>query len=454
MSYDTLYFAFFLAATWLAFNLLPWRGWILLAASIVFYSVAGLRDSALAAIVILANFGFQFLVLRDRRWLTVALILNFGCLAYFKYRVFLLATAGSDMFVGSIVIPLGISFYIFQLSAFLIDLVRGRAEPFHSLAHFALFKLFFGQLIAGPIMRWRQFGPQVHRLFEGVMPDRRLMAFGPALCLLGLTKKVLLADSLSPYVDTIFRDGPAGAASAWLGIWLFGFQVYFDFSGYCDIALGVACLFGIRLAVNFRQPYLAFSPQEFWQRWHITLSQWIKDYLYIPLGGREGSFPRQAVVLIGVMALAGLWHGANWTFAAWGVGWALAVLIWRVAGRRMARLGVLEWALTLFLTMVLWTFFRAADFPTSIKYIGALFGAGGYGTATVPDDNAAGILVLLGCVALLALQWLEARLFTRKAIVLLRKLNGPFLQSAFIGVSLWIVMIPKAQDAPFIYFRF
>jgi alginate O-acetyltransferase complex protein AlgI len=167
MSYDSLYFAFFLAVVWLAFQLLPRQGWILLVASVVFYAAAGLRDSVLAAAIILLNYGLQFPIVRDRRWLYLALIINFGCLAYFKYRVFLADAAGSNLFTGEIIIPLGISFYVFQLSAFLIDITRRRAQPFVSLPRFALFKLFFGQLIAGPIMRWRQFGPQVNRLFDG-----------------------------------------------------------------------------------------------------------------------------------------------------------------------------------------------------------------------------------------------------------------------------------------------
>src|SRR4051812_11470753 len=213
MSYDTLYFALFLAVVWVAFRILPWHGWTLLAASIVFYAVAGLRDSALAAVIIFVNYQFQFLVLRDRRWLYVALAANFGCLAYFKYRVFLTSAAGFDVFTHSIVIPLGISFYIFQLSSFLVDLGKGRAQPFHSFAHFALFKLFFGQLVAGPIMRWRQFGPQVNRLFENRPQLLRFIGLGLGMILMGLVKKVLLADSLAPFVEDIFREGPANAAA-------------------------------------------------------------------------------------------------------------------------------------------------------------------------------------------------------------------------------------------------
>ncbi len=163
------------------------------------------------------NYLFQFAIVRDRRSLIGALVLNFGCLAYFKYRAFLADAAGFDVFDGGIVIPLGISFNIFQLSAFLVDIARGTAVPFRSLAKFTLFKLFFGQLVAGPIMRWRKFGPQINRLFDKGTTRPRLISLGLGLCVLGLFKKIMLADALAPSVDDIFRQGPSSAAAAWLG---------------------------------------------------------------------------------------------------------------------------------------------------------------------------------------------------------------------------------------------
>jgi alginate O-acetyltransferase complex protein AlgI len=454
LSYDTLYFVFFLVMVWAAFMALPAKGYILLAASIAFYSVAGLRDSLLAATIIFVNYAFQLPVRRDARWLWPALALNFGCLIYFKYRVFLSTAAGLDFYERGIVIPLGISFYVFQLSAFLIDIGRGKAEPFTSFARFALFKLFFGQLIAGPIMRWRVFGPQINRLFDGKLPRPRFIGIGLALCVLGLVKKVVFADSLAPFVDDFFREGPANALAAWVGAWLFGFQIYFDFSGYSDMALGIAFLFGLRLTTNFRQPYLARTPQMFWQHWHITLSMWIRDYLYIPLGGGKGSFGRQACVLIVVMALAGLWHGANWTFLIWGVTWALAILLWRLAGDRLAVLGAGEWALTLAIVMLLWVFFRAPDLQSALAYIGAMFGGSAAGSAALPAAITISSLVVAGCIALLALHWFEARLFTRRATHMLMRMDGPVLRGFLIGLAFWMVMMPKTQDAPFIYFRF
>lgn len=454
MSYDTLYFVFFLVLVWAAFIALPGKGLILLAASVAFYSVAGLRDSLLATALILVNYGFQFPVKRDARWLRLALAINFGCLIYFKYRVFLATAAGLDFYERGVVIPLGISFYVFQLSAFLIDIGRGKAQPFASLARFALFKLFFGQLIAGPIMRWRAFGPQINQLFDGALARPRFIGIGLSLCVLGLVKKVMLADSLAPFVDNFFRDGPADALAAWVGAWLFGFQIYFDFSGYSDMALGIAFLFGLRLTTNFRQPYLARTPQAFWQRWHITLSTWIRDYLYIPLGGGKGSLARQSCVLIVVMGLAGLWHGANWTFLIWGVAWAFAILLWRLAGDHLTKLRAGEWALTLVIAMLLWVFFRAADLQSALAYIGTMFGAGAAGTSALPVAAVMSSLVVAGCIALLALHWLEARLFTRCTTNVLMRMDGPLLRGFLIGLAFWMVMLPKTQDAPFIYFRF
>jgi alginate O-acetyltransferase complex protein AlgI len=462
VSYDSLYFAFFLAGVWLAFELLPKRAWILLAASIAFYAAAGLRDSVLAAVIVLVNFTFQFLVLRDRRWLYPALALNFGCLAYFKYRVFIATAAGLNLFTGEIVIPLGISFYIFQLSAFLIDITRHRAQPFVSLSRFALFKLFFGQLVAGPIMRWRQFGPQVNRVFDGKPSPRghRWVGLGLGLCLLGLTKKIIFADSLAPLVDTIFRDGPENMAAAWLGTWLFAFQVYFDFSGYSDIALGLGFIFGFVLARNFDAPFCATNIQQLWQRWHMTLTQFLRDYLFLPLSnirglGRRFRTAQHFGAMVLTMALCGLWHGAGWNFFVWGtlqglamvfsIGWAMTL---------PSPPAWLSWAATFGFFLVSLVFFRAADLGSAFQYAGTLVGLGGIGSARVPDDGTGGLLIVIGCLSLLALHWLEAQLLSSRAVRLLLRLDGLFLRTTFAAMAIWLLLLPKAQNNPFIYFRF
>jgi len=462
MSYDTLYFVCFLAAVWLAFELLPWRGWVLLAASIIFYAAAGLRDSLLAAVIILINYAFQYPIARDRRWLYPALIINFGCLAYFKYRVFLATAAGLNFFTGDIIIPLGISFYVFQLSAFLIDLTRGRAQLFVSLPRFAFFKLFFGQLVAGPIMRWKKFGPQVHRLFDGKLSPRRsrLIGLGLGLCLLGLTKKVVLADSIGPFVDTIFRQGPGDAPAAWLGTWLFVFQIYFDFSGYSDIAIGLGLIFGLVLSPNFATPFLATSIQEFWQRWHMTLTQYLRDYVFLPLSdlrlvGRRYRVAQSLAMMVLTMALCGLWHGAGWNFIVWGTLQGLAMVFSFIWAKYLPSPPILvAWGATFLFFLVSVVFFRAANLSSAMAYLGTLWGFGGIGSARVPEDGAGGLLIVAGCLALLATHWLEGRLLTRRAVRRLLQMDGWFLRGLFAGTAIWLLLVPKVQDNPFIYFRF
>jgi D-alanyl-lipoteichoic acid acyltransferase DltB (MBOAT superfamily) len=468
--YDSLYFAFFLGFVWLAFLVLPWRGWILLAASILFYAAAGVRDSVLAAVVVLSNYGFQFLIERDRRWLYPALLLDFGCLAYFKYRVFLAAAVGFDVFTHDLVIPLGISFYIFQLSAFLIDISRGRAQPFHSLARFALFKLFFSQLVAGPITRWRQLGPQVHRLFDGKLFVRsRFIGLGLGLCLLGLVKKVLLADSIGPIVDAIFRDGPAGSAAAWLGAWLFTFQIYFDFSGYSDIAIGSAYLFGIRLPLNFATPLLAPGIAQFWQRWHMTLTRYLRDYVFVPLADARIASRRYRVAqhffaMTLTMTLCGLWHGASFTFVLWGALQGIAIMLATMWSRHFRPLpSWIAWAATLVFCVATAVFFRSPSLGYAFDYLGTMFGLHG-GYTAVPAQAAAGwqlpsgatseLLIVTGCIALLALHWLEAQVTTLRAAALICRLDGMFLRMFFAGSAIWLLLLPKVQDNPFIYFRF
>ena len=461
MSYDSIYFAILLAFAWLGFRILPWRGWVLLVAGAIFYSVAGLRDGAITAAIIIVNYAFQFPVARDRRWLTPALAVNVGCLAYFKYRVLMSGLAGVDLFTGPILIPLGISFHVFQLSAFLIDIARGHAVPFRSLARFALFRLFFAQLVAGPIMRWRQFGPQVNGLFDGRPLRRsRLAGVGLGLCVLGLVKKVGLADQLAPFVDTIFRDGPHDAAAAWLGAWLFAFQIYFDFSGYSDIAVGVGLIFGIMLARNFHAPFLATGIGEFWQRWHMTLAQFLRDYVFTPLGdarwvGRRYRIVQHFAALPATMTLCGLWHGFGWNFVVWGGLQGIAMIIAATWRRRLPALpGIVTWAATLGFFVTTLVFFRAANLTAAIDHLAAMSGLGASGPARVPADGAGGFWIAAGCLMLLALHWCEAQLLTRRATRLLLRLDGYVLRAGFIVLAIGLLLLPKTQQIPFIYFRF
>ena len=372
----------------------------------------------------------------------------------------------------SAVLPLGISFYSFQLLAYQIDCARGRIPPDTRASRFVLFITFFPQLIAGPIVRAHQLLPQLSALFRAKGRRVRLITFGLGLCCLGLVKKIILADSLAPFVDDIFLAVPDNAFVAWTGAWLFAFQIYFDFSGYCDIAIGCAFLLGLRLPTNFRTPYLSTSPREFWQRWHITLSTCIRDYLYIPFGGNKGGLIRQFVVLVAVMGIAGLWHGAGWTFVVWGTLWGIYMGVVRAAQqwlgapnretvvpRPLGFMVGLSWLPHLAVVLCLWVFFRAPNIEFAITYVGVMFGAGS-GAGLWPQWP----LAAAGGAGLMLLHLGESRLLghgrrtdlgvDRSMIVLMRRLERPLWRGLLAEVCFWLVVLPTYGNNPFIYFRF
>lgn len=456
MSFDSLPFAMFLAATLLFWRFVPRPSLVLIAASVAFYYFAGARDMAIVSTIVVANYFLSFAISRWRYSLYAAVLVNIGCLVLFKYRYLLFGgVEDADFFTSSIIIPLGISFYTFQVTAYQIDLYRGHCAHQTNFLKFALFVVFFPQLIAGPIVRSHQFMPQIERLFEGSRVRFSAPSLGLGLICLGIFKKVFIADSLAPHVDDIFAVGPADMFTAWVGAWLFTFQIYFDFSGYSDMAVGMARLFGIRLPVNFRQPYLSRSPREFWQRWHITLSSWIRDYLYIPLGGsRDGGRFRQMAVMVFVMGLAGLWHGANWTFAIWGVAWALVIIVWRVCDPILSRHPLAGWFYTFFAAVFLWVIFRSPNIAFAADYLITMLGAPGAGTASIPDAGLERLLISVGCLALLILHRLERQLFHHRIARALVRTSGPVTWGVLVGLSLWLLVMPKVNVNPFIYFRF
>ncbi|MDT3687756.1 MAG: MBOAT family O-acyltransferase [Pseudorhodoplanes sp.] len=423
-------------------------GWGLLGASAIFYSFAGSFDFALFAIIIVANWLAATQVQRSRLIFWMAVAGNVAVLAFFKYREMLLPQPVVSDF-QRIAIPLGISFYLFHILAYLADLRMKRAHIV-GLHKFTLFVGFFPHLIAGPIVRARQLMPQLAPLWKGTKTRQRLAVFGLALCLAGLIKKVIFANSLAPVVDGLFFEVPSDTAVAWAGAWLFGFQIYFDFSGYTDIALGVAMLLGLRLPQNFRTPYLSVDPREFWQRWHITLSTWIRDYLYIPLGGREGGLIRQGCVLVAVMALAGLWHGANWTFVVWGILWGAYIALWRLlAGSVKSYPRLLRWSVHICIVMVLWVFFRSPDISFAIRYIGRMF------SFDFPTTSALTLVWGAGGIALLmGFHWTESFAQTRRAVFAMRHIGHPVTIGVLAGLCVLLVMFPNYDINPFIYFRF
>jgi alginate O-acetyltransferase complex protein AlgI len=332
--------------------------------------------------------------------------LNLMVLCYFKYTGFILGTvrtvSGIPLGFSDIVLPLGISFFTFQQIAYLVDIMRG-AKVERDIVSYTLFVCFFPHLIAGPLVHHAEMIPQFKRSRIG--RSAILAARGLAIFAAGLFKKVVIADNLAQFASPVFAHLDAGGGVttswAWLATLAYTLQIYFDFSGYSDMAIGLALLFGIRLPVNFRSPYQATSIIEFWRCWHITLSRFLRDYLYIPLGGNRLGKQRRYANLITTMLLGGLWHGAGWNFLIWGGLHGLYLGVnhlwhdWRESRKRPSAAGLTEqglsWAITLFAVVVAWVFFRAKTMTGAWKMLGSLFGLDGAGTAYEP----AGVLRLM-----------------------------------------------------------
>ena len=462
-----------LVVTLVAFNLvpLPQRPTVLLVASLIFYAYAGVGMLALFLVVA----GLAYVCLRrieagDRKWLAIGVTLILANLLAFKYAAFLLDAAAAaglpvaparDWVTRHVILPVGISFYSFQLIAVLIDAARGQRLDVRGFRELLLFIMFFGHLIAGPIMRGREFFPQLHVL-PG--PSVAQLRTGVLLLVVGLFKKVLVADELlSGRVDLLF-GGAAGlsVAAAWLAPLLFGFQIYFDFSGYVDMALGMSRLFGLELKQNFSTPFISRTPSEFWSRWNITLSRWFGDYVYIPLGGSRGALGKTIRNVLVTMLLSGLWHGAGWTFLVWGAihGAYLAAFhalrhgapraAAAIAGGRWQWLG---WVVTFFVTTTAWVYFRAPDVAAANLMIGTMFGSGG-GPVGAPLG---GYVIVL---ALLAMHWAESWWIANLDRVAERvgdcwmHLPGPVQALAAFPVLFFIVAITKVVRGAFIYFQF
>jgi D-alanyl-lipoteichoic acid acyltransferase DltB (MBOAT superfamily) len=399
---------------------------------------------------------------RRRTFLAISMVANLAILGFFKYCDFfitsfvdLLAVLGlrADVRTLGIVLPPAISFYTFQAMSYTIDIYRGEAEPTGDLADFALFVCFFPHLVAGPIMRASNFLPQV------VQPRRRRpsdLEEGTLLVVLGLFKKIVVADNLAPIANTVFFqfDDPAAAGptgpEALVGLYAFAFQIYCDFSGYSSVARGIAKWLGFELVINFRTPYLAVSPSDFWRRWHISLSTWLRDYLYIPLGGNRGGMRREYRNLMLTMVLGGLWHGASWTFVIWGLYHGLILCAFRLAGvrdpaggpRRLLRIVVM-----FHLACLGWLFFRASTLTAAGAMLARILG-----DATLTPMA----ITMAGLVAFYAGPLFLLEAFTAGEERLDRLLRAPWpRQSLAYGyLVLMLVLFPAAKTVEFIYFQF
>ena len=363
---------------------------VLLALSIIFYGYWDWRFVPLIVASILVNwivtrvFGKR----RPSYVLPLAILANLMVLGVFKYAGFFAGLAnalgGLDLPELRFALPLGISFFTFHHVMYLADLRAGIA-PLYGLTRYGLYIAFFPQVLSGPLVRWSEVMHQfeVRAFGEGW---RERLGRGLVLIAFGLAKKTLLGDGLANYANPIFslaaEHAPLTVMQAWEGVLAFTLQIYFDFSGYTDMALGIALMFGISLPQNFNVPYRATSLADFWRRWHMTLSRFLRDYLYIPLGGNRHGLARQLLALLVTMALGGLWHGAALTFVAWGLAHGLGLgagVLWRKAGLHMPAL--LGWGLTLLFVVLAWVLFRAPSFEVAERLYMTLAGAAPFGAA-------------------------------------------------------------------------
>jgi D-alanyl-lipoteichoic acid acyltransferase DltB (MBOAT superfamily) len=420
--------------------------WWMVAASLFFYEEYRVDGLILLIASILWNYSISWLMShgRGRRSLLIlGIAVDLATLALFKYNK-ILAGALHAPVLSSLAFPLGISFFTFSQISYLVDVYKGQDHP-SAIRDYTLFVTFFPHLLSGPILRHREMVPQ----FESALRQRpipRYIARGLSLIVMGLAKKILIADSLAPLVAKAFDGtGALDSATAWLGTTAYTFQLYNDFGGYCDIAVGISFLFNIRIPENFRAPYRSTSIQEFWRRWHISLGRFLRNYVYVPLGGNRAGLFRQCLAILITFTLGGLWHGAGWTFFIWGVlhGAALTInTLWRRAGLRLPRLAA--WALTFSFVDLTWVVFRAPDLPTLLRVARALIG----GFPKLPRWPAVEFSYA-ALVAALVLAAVPGYSFT-----IARGMKPTFATAALAAILLTTVVLRFSSVSHFLYYFF
>src|SRR6476659_2092747 len=427
------------------------RQWVLIASSLFFY---GWWDPRFIILVV-NQITVSWLLARAyertgaRAWLVAGVILNLASLGTFKYLDFLLASfeaaSGLALPRAHLILPIGISFFSFQLISYLIDRMRAEA-PLYPFRPFALFVLVFPHVIAGPIVRHNELVPQF------ALPPLRggmwaLIGAGLVIFTVGFAKKVLLADRLAPTVDQLFSQATLRVldfGEAWTAALAFSFQLFLDFSAYTEMAIGSALIFGLILPGNFRRPYLATNIRDFCGRWHISLSNFLRDYLYIPLGGNRHGALVYVCATMATMSLCGLWHGAGWTFVFWGLWHGIGLIVcrgWQQLKRPLP--GAAGWVLTMLFVLVGWVLFRAANFSTAGSILISLSGAGGI-SGTLQE-----IPLLIGAASACAL--------IPSAHEIMNRITMPRPEFAFGAAALAVYCILEAGRGPplnFIYFQF
>jgi len=396
-----------------------------------------------------------------KRWLLCSLTVNLGMLGIFKYFNFFLEPAeplvraiGLNSSTLPIVLPVGISFFTFQTLSYTIDVYRRKMKPTSSLLDFSLYVSFFPQLVAGPIVRASHLLPQL-----AVTPNwnSKRMYNGAQQLLRGAVKKVLIADHLADLVDGVFA-GPElyHPATVWLAVLAYAGQIYYDFSGYSDMAIGIAKMLGYRFPVNFRHPYLSTSISEFWRRWHITLSTWLRDYLFIPLGGSRGTAWSTNRNLMITMTLGGLWHGAALTFVSWGVWHGIALVVARCSRVRLPRVG--GWLATMSVVLFGWVLFRATSFENAmVVYRGMFGGTTPLGLPGTETWSVAGAILWLPPLPLLALACMvvDHLVWRTHGRRWMRLPADRWFSPVATAMMIWaLVLYAPRGFRPFVYFQF
>ncbi len=473
MVFNSLTFIVFFATILVLHNLpLPWtaKKVVLLVGSYLFYAawnppfIVLLWASTVVDWLVARQIHLQTNPKRRKAWLVISLVVNLGFLGFFKYGPFMLhnwqvlmAAVGVTYVPPSwnIVLPVGISFYTFHSMSYTLDIYWRRVKPIPKLFDFALFVAFFTHLVAGPILRTSDLVPQFEKPRKAT---RDQLLWGLALMTLGIFEKVVLADGgFAPTADAVYgATRPLGFADAWLGTLAFSGQIFCDFAGYSTAATGAALCLGFSIPNNFQFPYAARGFSDFWRRWHISLSTWLRDYLYIPLGGNRGSNARTYVNLMITMLLGGLWHGASWTFVVWGFlhGLFLAVERWlgeRVPLRRWpdaAPLRAFVVALTFVLVSVAWVFFRAKTFGGASSLLAGMIGLHTSAAPLLPTVRMIEVLVFTAGL-------LTAHAYMRSRTIEQVVARSPvWLVGATWALMIFTVIITQGNADGFIYFQF
>ena len=462
-----LFFCYFVVPQGRDGRFLWWKNLVLLIFSIVFYAWGGVSYLGLLLVSITVNYlGGLFVTLPKSKTaqkliLAAAMVANLGLLGYFKYAGFAasaVASLGVPITVPQITLPIGISFFTFQGASYVIDVYRRDAAVQKNPLNVALYVALFPQLVAGPIVRYTT----VENEIGNRRTTLRTFADGVTCFMLGFGKKMILANAMGEVADQVFRFAPAelNTALAWVGAIAYTFQIYFDFSAYSDMAIGLGHMFGFNFEENFNYPYIASSVTDFWRRWHISLSTWFRDYVYIPLGGNRCSKARHIFNLMVVWTLTGLWHGANWTFIVWGVYFGVLLIAEKYLFAKVLPKvpAFIRHLVTMLIVIISWVLFRSDTISGALSYIAVMFGRPGtldarYAVYYLRQYLPEFVLCVIAIfpVKRVAEAWLDKRSGQTAWFIIRQLAPKAFAVAVFV---LGYFKLVSGSFNPFIYFQF